>query len=205
MSLSETLVQKDLSVTHGSDEHLFVEFYFNPAKGNKPYIHIAIPGDKTTDIRRAVKETDKVRFPRHWEAFERGLDQIEAGGMALEEWAALDEGRRMELRAMNIFTVEQVASLADGVLKQVGMDARTLRDKAREIVATKQAPARVDQLEADKADLQAQIDELRVMVEGRNGAEKGEHHDDGLSPPKPSAGAAPAGKAAKKGAAQKAA
>ena len=198
------MVQKNLSVTHGSDENLFVEFFFNPLK-RKPYIHIAIPGDKTTDIRRAVKESDKIRFPRHWEAFERGLDQIEAGGMPLEEWAALDEGRRTELRAMNIFTVEQVANLADGVLKQVGMDARTLRDKAREIVAAKQAPARVEQLEADKADLQAQIDELRVMVEGGNGAEKGEHHDDGLPPPKPSAGSAPAGKAAKKGAAQKAA
>lgn len=185
MSLSETMVQKDLSVTHGSDEHLFVEFYFNPAN-RKPYIHIAIPGDKTTDIRRAVKENDKLRFPRHWEAFERGLDQIEAGGMPLEEWAVLDEGRRTELRAKNIFTVEQLANMSDGVLKEVGPDARTLRDKAREIVTAREAPAKAADLERQNADLQAQIDALTARISG--GVAKRGKGPDGKLLPKSAAG-----------------
>ncbi len=73
---------------------------------------------------------------------------------------------------MNIFTVEQIANMTDGVLKDVGMDARTLRDKAREIVAEKQAPAKAAELERQNADLQAQIDELRAMAESGNGTVK---------------------------------
>lgn len=161
--MSAATVHRDLSVTHGDDSGLFVEFYRNPAN-DKDYLHIAIPGDKTTDIRRQARDDDKIRFSGQWDAYERGIDQA-GDGTLLENWPPLDEGRRLELRAMNIFTVEQLAELSDGVLERVGMGARALRDKARQFADQAKAPALAADLRKQNEALEARISELAAQVE----------------------------------------
>ena len=166
MSLGEATVHgvgTNLHVTHGDDSGLFVEFYKNPMN-DKDYIHIAIPGDKTTDIRRPATDRDKERFFKHWESYERGMNQ-DGGGTPLENFPPLDEGRRMELRAMNIFTVEQLAKLTDSVLARVGMDARLLREKAQLFVEKENAPAKAREMEEQNKALQAQLASLAEQVQ----------------------------------------
>lgn len=163
MSFAPATVERGLRVSYGGDENLFVEFYHNP-EHQKPFARITIPGDKTTVIDRLVKDSDKDRWPRQWEAFERGAEQISAGGTPLEMWPVINKARLTGLHAMNVWTVEQIANMTDGNLAKIGMDGRKLQQKARELIKDKGAPQRVDELEAQNRTMQEQLAEVQKQL-----------------------------------------
>ncbi|MGI9338549.1 MAG: hypothetical protein ACR2P4_08585 [Gammaproteobacteria bacterium] len=157
-----------LPVAYGNDQGILVEFY-KDVKSGKPYVSMRFAGDKHTDVRREVRESDKRRFPMHWKAFEEGTSQFE-GQTTIEELPFVDEAARMHLKALHIFTAESLASVSDGNLKNIGMGARDLRQKAQKFLEEKAKSAGYDELkakeaqyESDKAEMQARIAELEAQ------------------------------------------
>lgn len=176
----------NLHVVHGDDSKLYVEFRMEavhmgaesekqgrPIYKDVPYIEINFPGDRTKKIYRPVKmeadhqsPADPVRFPRQWGAFQNQQEQVQMG-TPIEQWGPLTKSQAMELKAMRIHTVEQLAGIPDQNLTWLG--AREMRDKAE--VWLKQAGngKEVLRLEAEnvqlREDLAQQKEQLKELAD----------------------------------------
>jgi hypothetical protein len=150
------------------------------AKENRPifeskrFVELKHPGDRSWSFieeideagmgltRRNTVEGPKgedyaERFPREWASFKKGEERA-AIGTPIEEWSGLSRSRAAELKAMNIFTVEEFADVQDGQLGKLGMGTRTEREKARAYLAQASGGA-------DVSAMAAQIAQLTEMVE----------------------------------------
>lgn len=170
--------------SHGNDSGLYVEFSieavhqpFKSAEAGRPifedtpYITIHFPGDKTKKVVRPVKmedddsgPADSTRFPKQWAAFKNQQTQT-ASGTPVTEWPPLTKSQALELKSMNIHTVEQLAQLPDTACSWLG--SRDLRTKAAQWLETakdhageSRLQAVVDQQKAQIEALQAQIDDI---------------------------------------------
>jgi len=160
---------------HGTDDDLIVSFEKYPVylehksklEGRKLYeerdhIRIQFPADRTREIFRPVKTEwdnagppDAERFPRQWAAWQNQASAVQAGTL-LQEWPHVNKAQVLELKAMNIVTVEHLAAVTDSTLHTLGMGARELRDKAktwldrtREDATLSSVMARLEALEAE--------------------------------------------------------
>ena len=127
---AETTVQGG-HVKHGSDDSAYVRFYKRSEKGvSKDFVEIMFPGDNKTIVNRQVREDDKMRWPKHWMAYQAG-EEFKAEGFPLEQWPEVDEGMVRELNHLRIYTVEQLAAVTDQNLSNIGLGARELIAKAK--------------------------------------------------------------------------
>src|SRR6185437_13319017 len=60
------------------------------------YVRIVVPGDQTTMVHRPVRESDKLRFPRQWEAYRNG-NTSQVQGFPLTEWGQITRAQCDEL------------------------------------------------------------------------------------------------------------
>ncbi len=75
------------------------------------------------------KETYAERFKHQYQQFKQSAQQTKVG-TPLDQVTFLSEGRRAELRAQNVYTVEQLAAI-DGVeLKNLGPNGRDFKNAA---------------------------------------------------------------------------
>jgi hypothetical protein len=170
MQLDAGEVQRDLSVKHGDDSSLLVRFYFNAIEENH-YVKINVPGDTKTQWDRPVREEDKQRFSKQWQAYEAKLDQFGTDTL-IDEAPFLDPGRVNNYKKFNVFTIKQLANLVDGMANNIGMGTREDVKKARAWMAAQSAKATEEKLlkELDSRDeiiLQQgeQIKELSAKLE----------------------------------------
>lgn len=111
------------------------------------------------------KWKDHPDFLPAYEAFKRG-QAVTLNGTPLSEWPALTEARRAELKALNIFTVDQMANLDPTAMKRLGQDGPRLKEQAV-LFLERAAGAAVDaQHASEREEMQRQIDELRALVQG---------------------------------------
>lgn len=178
MDLAAATVHKSgnsLHVTHGDDKELYVEFHMEaehqgfkseqegrPIFEDKPFIKIMFPGDRTKTVYRAVTDADKERFPKQWAAFEKGQEQGHTG-TPITEWPPVSKSQAMELKGLNIHTVEQLAAVTDTNLASF-LGARDLRDKAKAWIDKAKDNAVVSQLQAQNAALKADFDALKLQM-----------------------------------------
>lgn len=169
------------------DEKLRVLFYNRPkqdmnksAKEGRPvykdvvYIMIEVPGDRTMQVDKPADDADKARFPKQWEAFLR-KETAPLEGTPLEEWPALTQARRMELKGSNILTVEDVAGLPDNLLPRLGFDGHALRkqaqawlDRAKEGAEAQMLATELASRDEKIAGLEQQIQEMLKNMVPRN-------------------------------------
>lgn len=128
-----------------------------------PFIEIVhANGIEITD--REVKEKDKREYPLQWEAFVKGTE-APLTGTPIEEWGTIPANRRIELKHDRILTVEQLSEIPDEALGRLGMDGRSLREKARAFLEFTKNTA-LPQQQAEKIlDLETEIGRLRDMVQ----------------------------------------
>lgn len=160
-----------LRVVHGSDRECFVEFRKHPVYHevdsqhhgraifhDVDYITIIFPGDKTKKVDRPVDERDKQRFPEQWRQFEQ-TGVVSQVGTPLEEWGPITKSQALELKALSIHTVEQLASLGDSLLGFLG--AREYREAARKWLERVDGDkGRLDNLMSQHQELATKHDEL---------------------------------------------
>jgi hypothetical protein len=114
------------------------------------YIRILIPGDKTLSVFRPVQPSDKQRFPDQYRAFKAREGQA-IQGTPLVGWPLITEAQRKELEYFNIYTVEQLAGVADGYVAGM-MGVQALKQAASKFLETidKNAPVVALQKELEK-------------------------------------------------------
>ena len=164
------------------DQTLLVKFYHRSIKDEKEsssegrpifkereYVDIRIPGQQDNVIRPAT-ERDKLRFPRHYAAFQQRME-MPVEGTPLIEWPAIDRSLADQLAFQNIKTVEQLADLNDHSMDGI-MGAQSLKQKAKDwLEATKddgvlsQLRDEIIERDGQNAVLTAQITELTERLD----------------------------------------
>lgn len=135
------------TMSPGTDSKLVVRFYRHPVQNNfktaaegrpifdeQDFISILIPGDKNTKVERKARADDKERFPHQWASFQNQTT-VAYEGTPIEQWPQATVSQVAELKALNVFTVEALASLTDSQIQKVGMGGRDLSNKAKAFLA----------------------------------------------------------------------
>jgi len=132
-----------------------------PIFEQKAYVRILIPGQKNSLVDRPVRDDDKTRWPAPWQRFETRQEQT-VGGMPVEHWPYLTVAQVAELRALNVRTVEQIATLSDAGLDNIGHGARELQKRARQFLQPQ--PDTESELRRENEALKAELDALKAQV-----------------------------------------
>lgn len=103
------------------------------------------------------------RFSAQWQRYKAGQMQT-VSGTPLSELPFMTEGQRASLRALNVVTAEQLATLEGENLKNIGMGGAALKEQAKAYIQKARGGADVAQLAATNAELKAQIAELEKRV-----------------------------------------
>ena len=124
-SIDEAVMEGD--ARYALDKNLRVEFYagvvkneIKSAEAGRPifddadFVRINIPGDAKASYESRVELEHKRRFPAQWNAYLAGVSQ-DAEGMSLDKMPGMSLSLRASLRASNITTVEQLATLSDSL------------------------------------------------------------------------------------------
>lgn len=102
---------------------------------NVEYISVSYPGAAPLEeFVTSLTDEWRERFPSEYEAWKRTKENV-VDGFPLEMWPVLDPARVEEFKHMGLRTVENIANIADNVLQRVGLDARQLRDKAKDFIS----------------------------------------------------------------------
>ena len=124
-------------VQYGDDSRFLVEFYTREVEDEKetklrgrrflkamPYCRKRAMGDPRTVWDAPVSDTDKLRWPAQWAAYERGEHDM-VMGTPLDSWPLLSREARLLLKNWGFKTVEQITEVTDGTL--LGMDQEISR------------------------------------------------------------------------------
>lgn len=123
---------------------------------DKDYIEIRVAGmDKQIHV-APVNSSHKERFPDEWERYQRGAEE-KREGTPVRHWPQITPAQAEALEAINIFTVEDMATAADFALQKYGAGARKLQEDARKFLSLAQSAADV-----------GQMDELREAVAAKD-------------------------------------
>jgi len=132
----------------GDDSKVFAEFRMHPVvdavaskeagrtiKRDVPYVKIVQPGESRLSVYdQPARDEDVARFPRQWAAFKAGQDQGVHGSplsLLFPDSPAIVEN----LKTISIRTIEQLASLNDTQIQNVGMGGRQWVEKAKTYLA----------------------------------------------------------------------
>lgn len=142
-----------------------------PIYDNMEKIKIVTPADTLNVIDREVRPGDIQRFPAHYERFKKGLAEHVQSGTPLAHWTRITEGQRKELEAANVFTVEDLAGMSDGLAMRF-MGNHSLRQAARDFIEAAKGNAPLTQMraelesrDAENATLKAQMAEMMKALQ----------------------------------------
>lgn len=115
-------------------------------------------------------------FNEQYQKFKANETQ-EMAGTPLSELTFLSQGKRLELKALNIHTAEALASLDGGPLKMLGIGGREMKNQAMAYLAKAAGNADVTALAAENvamgeqmAEMQKQIEELTALAKSKGKA-----------------------------------
>jgi hypothetical protein len=165
-SIEDKLMRHDSdSFFTAEDKHNHVQFYwvekphnFNIEKGLEPkalrlpYILIVSPGQNKSEVRRPVQEKDKRTYKDAWKAFEANKE-ASLDGTPIEMLPGITEHQIKHYRYLNIYTTQQLASVSDGNLQNLGTGAMAARENARKFN------------EMQKPEISAMNEQMKKMAE----------------------------------------
>lgn len=130
---------------------------------------IRSPGSKDVKVFRAVdvsgwtvdqftgeqkKQTYAERFRHQYQQFKRDAAQTKTG-TPLDYAPFLTDGRRSELRAQNVYTIEQLADVEGAELKNLGPGGRDMKNSAMAFIEESRSAAPNKQMAAELEALRA--------------------------------------------------
>jgi hypothetical protein len=172
---------------HNGDEKLFVRFYRKPieipsksADAGRPifeerdFVKIMVPGDKDTVIDREVWDdpynamSDTGRWPKLYEAFKSGRDQLEISGTPLSILATLrppilSEAHVEEFKPFGVHTAEQLVAIPDAVGAKF-MGIQDLKRKVQQFLDAAKSEAPVAHLRAKLDEKENEVEALRAAL-----------------------------------------
>lgn len=140
----------------------------NGGYDNVEYVEILTPGDKNATPVKKVSDGVRARYRDYYDHWKR-TQQMAPVGVPIEMWPEMTPALVYQLKSINVFTVEQLANIADTNLGNIPF-GKTLKLKAIEWLAAKD---KADVIAQATAQTQAMQDGMRMM-ETRFEAEKAE-------------------------------
>ena len=134
-----------------------------PAYRTVDRVEIFIPGDHTTTVSRKVRESDKQRWPRQWEAYRKQQDFVPDGTL-LDNWPLLTKGQIEDLKYNPVYTVEQLAEIPDSLLDNLGLGARRMREHAKAFLEASEKGAASMRLVDENERLKNQVSLLTSQI-----------------------------------------
>jgi hypothetical protein len=138
-------------------------------------VKIIMPGNQWSQPVERVNASHKERWPKHYEAFKKG-QSISHEGTPIDNWPFLRPANVKELKFLDIYTIEQCAAMSDTITQRIGMGGAAIRNAARAYLDDAEHDKLITQLEADKAELTARLDnsdrqleELKTLVSSMHG------------------------------------
>lgn len=129
------------------------------------FVEIIIPGNAKERVIRPVEDKDKTRWPDQWRKFEQfGEAGQEIDGTPIQEWPQATPGQVKTLRAADVMTVEQLATVSDLDLQSLGMGMVALRAKAQTYVAFKNDEIKVQKVAAENRKLKKSVTDLEKRL-----------------------------------------
>ena len=129
---------------------------------DKDYIEIRVAGmDKSVHI-APVNDSHKARFPDEWERYQKGAD-VKREGTPVRCWPEMTPSQVASLEALNIFTVEDMATAPEFALQKIGMGAREMQKSARRFLSLAQAAADVGQMDELKSTNESQAAQIKAL------------------------------------------
>lgn len=115
-----------------------------------------------TTTQQEDRRTWAERYPEEYKAYKlQGHQSIT--GTPLEAWPILGRAQVAELKALDIFTVEQIADMNDRNRHVLGASARQLIAKAQAYIAQARDTATPQRLAAENEELRAEIERLKAQ------------------------------------------
>ena len=137
-------------------------------------VELFMPGNQYNMPVLAVTDVERETFPREYEAFRKGIE-VSPDGTPVEEWPILNRAQVMELKAMQIHTIEDVAGLSDLATQRerglIGLrnKARAFLDDAVSSAFVEQVTKENDSLKIEVATLAQQVKELGMITQQMHG------------------------------------
>lgn len=157
------------------------KFYVQPVRktdgtyDNVEMVEIITPGDPKAMPVRKVTDGIRAKYRDYYEHWKR-TQQMAPIGTPLEMWPMMTPAMVLQLKAANIFTVEQLAEVNDGNLHHIPF-GKTIREQARGWLEAKE---KSDAVEQATAQTQAMQDGMRMMeqrFEAKESAMRAENAD----------------------------
>jgi len=120
--------------------------------------------DRIYVYQEGMPVTQRMRFSRQLEAWEKNLVTQELTGTPLDAWPGLDVAQIAALKESNIYTVDTLANVPDGRLHLIGPGARELRERAKAWLAAAAGNAPTERLAAENAALRAQLEDTQAQI-----------------------------------------
>ena len=134
-----------------------------PAYKTVDRVRVFIPGDQTTVVSRKVRESDKPRWPRQWEAYRKQQDFVPDGTL-LDNWPMLTKGQIEDLKYNQVYTVEQLAEIPDALLDNLGLGARRMREHAKAFLEASEKGAASMRLIEENENLKGKVSLLTSQI-----------------------------------------
>lgn len=144
---------------------------------NVEYVSIRTPGDTRAMPRHKVNDFYRQKYDHWYRLFRQGLE-VTHDGTPLEVWPVMTPAQVLELKANNIFTVEQLAAVSDSAGARVPM-IRTLKNSAAKWLESKKGADVIDKQQRENESLRSgmsmlekQLADLTEKLEAKEHAEK---------------------------------
>lgn len=170
---------EELFTPHKADALLIVKFYHDAThdkmashKAGRPVFkdiemcEINLPGDRARSLMvpahaewkrfGTTKVTYAERFKDHYARFKANEGPV-VEGTPLSEAPFLSMGQKASLKALQVYTIEQLASLTGQALKNIGAGGLAIQQQAVAYLTKASGTA-------DVVDMQRQIDELKAAL-----------------------------------------
>lgn len=139
-----------------------------PVYDDVEMVEILFPGDTRTVVTAPAREETMLdgeflpyyrRFSREYEAFKSGADDF-VDGTKIETVAFLTEAQKKELAAVNVRSVEQLASMSGRGLYRLGPSGTAMREKAEAYLERAETGKAAQEAES----LRRRVDELEAAL-----------------------------------------
>lgn len=132
------------------------------------YIQIQQPGERDM-LMRPVRDEDKARFPKHWEAFQANAKQAPDGTPV--QMLFPNEPHITDMMIdLRILTVEQLAQLSEAGINRLGMDGRKYVARAAAAMDQSARTAEVSRLTRELTEAQEKnklMEDQMAQMRGR--------------------------------------